>query len=248
MSYNTNKPDLISDISYAPTGEKTAAKSFISNVFMLMFLALGVSALFAWQFNVNEQWMAYLVSPTGLTGLGKITMFAPLIFVLIMSFGFQRLSATALMALFLAYATINGIAFSFILAAFTPGSVLGCFISASAMFGVMAVMGYTTQQDLTKLGKILFMGLIGIIIAMVVNIFLGSSQLDYIVSILGVLIFTGLTAHDTQKLKRIGEGIEYGGEVAVSQTKKIAILGALTLYLDFINIFLFLLRIMGSRK
>lgn len=238
-----------SDISYVPTGERSVAKGFISNVFMLMFLALGVSALFAWQFSVNDYLLAYLVSPvSGLTGLGKILLFAPLGFVLIMSFGFQRLSAPVLMALFLAYAIINGMTFSFILLAYTPGSVLGCFLTAAAMFGIMAVMGYTTDKDLTKFGSLLMMGVIGILVAMVINFFLGSSQLDYIISILGVMIFTGLTAYDVQKLKRIGEGIENQGTEAVAGTKKMAILGALTLYLDFINIFLFLLRLFGDRR
>ena len=133
------------------TAEQTHARSFIANVFLLMFIALGVSALFAWQFSINETLLSYLVSPTGLTGLGKITIFAPLGFVLIMSFGFRKLSSTALMALFMAYAIINGISFSFILLAFTPGSVLGCFLSASAMFGVMAFMGYTTDRTLPSL-------------------------------------------------------------------------------------------------
>lgn len=244
----TNKNSNITNISYVPTGEASRTRSFIANVFLLMFLALGVSALFAWQFSVNDQLMAYLISPTGLTGLGKITLFAPLGFVLIMSFAYQRLSSTALMLLFMAYATINGISFSFILKAFTPGSVLGCFLSASAMFGVMAVMGYTTQQDLTKFGRILMMGVIGVLIAMVINFFLHSSQLDYIISIIGVMVFTALTAYDVQKLKRIGEGIEYEGAAASNDVKKISILGALTLYLDFINIFLFLLRMFGNRR
>ena len=244
----TNRNSNISNISYVPTGEASRTRSFIANVFLLMFVALGVSALFAWQFSVNDQLMAYLVSPTGLTGLGKITLFAPLGFVLIMSFAFQRLSSTALMVLFLAYATINGISFSFILMAFTPGSVLGCFLSASAMFGVMAVMGYTTNQDLTKFGRILMMGVIGVLIAMVINFFLHSSQLDYIISIIGVMVFTALTAYDVQKLKRIGEGVEYEGNIAASDVKKMSILGALTLYLDFINIFLFLLRMFGNRR
>jgi hypothetical protein len=244
----TNRNSNITNITYVPTGEETRTRSFIANVFLLMFLALGVSALFAWQFSVNEQLMAYLISPTGLTGLGKITLFAPLGFVLIMSFAYQRLSSMALMALFMAYATINGISFSFILLAFTPGSVLGCFLSASAMFGVMAVMGYTTNQDLTKFGRILFMGVIGVLIAMVINFFLHSSQLDYIISIIGVMVFTALTAYDVQKLKRIGEGVEYEGGAAANDVKKMSILGALTLYLDFINIFLFLLRMFGNRR
>ena len=245
----TNKNSNISNISYVPTGEEVRSRSFIANVFLWMFVALGVSALFAWQFSINSQLMSYLIVPTGLTGLGKITIFAPLIFVLIMSFAYQRLSATALMALFLAYAIINGITFSFILLAFTAGSVLGCFLSASAMFGIMAVMGYTTSQDLTKFGRILMMGVIGVLIAMVINYFLHSSQLDYIISIIGVMVFTALTAYDVQKLKRIGEGLEYNNDaVSVNNVKKMSILGALTLYLDFINIFLFLLRMFGNRR
>jgi FtsH-binding integral membrane protein len=242
-----NRNSDISNISYAPTGERTNTRSFIANVFLLMFVALGVSALFAWQFSINSQLISYLMTPTGLTGLGKITLFAPLGFVLIMSFGFQRLSSTALMALFMAYAIINGISFSFILLAFTPGSVLGCFLSASAMFGVMAFMGYTTDKDLTKFGRILMMGVIGVLIAMVINYFLHSSQLDYIISIIGVMVFTALTAYDVQKLKRIGEGLEYEN-VSANDTKKMSILGALNLYLDFINIFLFLLRLFGDRR
>ncbi len=243
----TNNNQNFSPITYTPTGEQTNTRTFLANVFLLMFVALGVSALFAWQFSINANLLSYLITPTGLSGLGKVTIFAPLGFVLIMSFGYRRLSASALMALFIAYAIINGISFSFILLAFTPGSVLGCFLSASAMFGVMAFMGYTTHQDLTKFGRILMMGLIGIVIAMLINFFLGSSQLDYIISIIGVMVFTGLTAYDVQKLKRIGEGLEYD-DVSASDTKKISILGALNLYLDFINIFLFLLRLFGDRR
>jgi FtsH-binding integral membrane protein len=176
-----------------------------------------------------------------------VTVFAPIGFVLIMSFGYRRLSATALMALFIAYAIINGISFSFILQQYTASSVTGCFLSASAMFGVMAFMGYTTHQDLTKFGRLLMMGLVGILIAMVINFFLHSSQMDYIISIIGVMVFVGLTAYDVQKLKRIGEGLEYN-DVSAADTKKMSVLGALTLYLDFINIFLFLLRLFGSRR
>jgi FtsH-binding integral membrane protein len=115
------------------------------------------------------------------------------------------------------------------------------------MFGIMAVMGYTTHQDLTKFGRILIMGLIGIFVAIIINYFLRSSQLDYMISIIGVMVFTGLTAYDVQKLKRIGEGLEYD-DVSAADTKKIAVLGALNLYLDFINIFLFLLRLFGGRR
>ena len=242
-----NRDTNYSNLTYTPTGEQTSTRTFLANVFLLMFVALGVSALFAWQFSINDYLLSYLKTPTGLTGLGMITIFAPIGFVLIMSFGYRKLSATALMALFIAYAIINGISFSFILLAYTPGSVLGCFLSASAMFGVMAFMGYTTHQDLTKFGQILMMGLIGTLIAMVINFFLHSSQLDYIISIIGVMVFTGLTAYDVQKLKRIGEGLEYD-DVSAADRKKMSVLGALNLYLDFINIFLFLLRLFGGRR
>jgi FtsH-binding integral membrane protein len=115
------------------------------------------------------------------------------------------------------------------------------------MFGVMAFMGYTTKQDLTKFGRIMIMGLIGIIIASVINFFMGSATLDYLISFIGVMIFTGLTAYDVQKLKNIGAGIQYA-EVPASDVKKVSILGALNLYLDFINLFLFLLRLFGRRN
>jgi FtsH-binding integral membrane protein len=115
------------------------------------------------------------------------------------------------------------------------------------MFGIMAVLGYTTDKDLTGFGRLMMMGLMGILIAMLINWFLGSERLDYIISIIGVMVFTGLTAYDVQKLKRIGEGIEYEG-VDAANTKKMSVLGALTLYLDFINLFLFLLRLFGGRR
>jgi len=244
-----NNNQNLNPITYTPTGEASRTRSFLANVFLLMFIALGVSALFAWQFSVNASLLSYLIVPTtgGLTGLGMVTMFAPIGFVLLMSFGYRRLSAPALLALFIAYAIINGITFSFILLAYTASSVTGCFLSASAMFGVMAFMGYTTNQDLTKFGRLLMMGVIGVLIAMVINFFLHSSGLDYLISIIGVMVFVGLTAYDVQKLKRIGEGLEYS-DVSVADTKKMSVLGALTLYLDFINIFLFLLRLFGSRR
>jgi uncharacterized protein len=231
------------------TGEQTTARNFMANVFSFMFLALGISALFAYLFANSQELFSYLVNTsTGrLNTLGYIVMFAPLGFVLLMSFGYARLSAPVMMILFLLYSAITGISFSFILLAYTSNSVLGCFLSAAAMFGVMAVMGYTTKQDLTGFGRIMLMGLIGIIIASVINWFLQSDTMGYVISFIGVMVFTGLTAYDVQKLKRIGEGIEAEGIPAV-EVRKRSIMGALTLYLDFINLFLFLLRLFGSRR
>lgn len=127
---------------------------------------------------------------------------------------------------------------------YTMSSIAQVFVITAATFAVMAVVGYTTQTDLTRFGSLLMMALIGIIIASFVNWFIGSASLDYIISIGGVLIFTGLIAYDTQKLKRIAAGVEYGSETA----SKLAILGATSLYLDFVNLFLFLLRLLGRRN
>lgn len=229
------------------TGTRSLSKTFMAKVFTWMFVALSVSAFMAYLFANNLQLMSLLVTETGLSMLGYIVMFAPLGFVLLMSFGYNRLSAPALTAIFLLYAAINGISFSFILLAYTVGSVIGCFAAAAGMFGVMAILGYTTDQDLTKFGRILMMGVIGILIASVINWFLGSSGLEYLISIVGVAVFTGLTAYDVQKLKHIGMGIEREGVPAVD-TKKVAIFGALNLYLDFVMIFLFLLRLFGGRR
>ena len=221
----------------------------MANVFTYMFVALGVSALFAYLFASNSELLAYLVNTTTgrLNPLGWIVMLAPLGFVLIMSFGYARLSAPALLILFILYSVLTGISLSFILLVYTSSSVLGCFLSAAVMFGVMAVMGYTTNKDLTSFGRIMFMGLIGIVIASLINIFLRSDTMDYIISFIGVMVFTGLTAYDVQKLKHIGEGTEYEGAPVV-EVKKRSIMGALTLYLDFLNLFLFLLRLFGSRR
>ncbi|MBI1342802.1 MAG: BAX inhibitor (BI)-1/YccA family protein [Terrimonas sp.] len=236
-------------ISLPYTGEQTTVKNFMANVFSYMFLALGVSALMAYLFSSNPILLSYLINEThtGLNMLGYVVMFAPLGFVLLMSFGYARLSAPVLMLLFIVYAAITGISFSFIFLAYTSGSILACFLSASVMFGVMAVMGYTTQKDLTSFGRIMMMGLIGIIIASLVNLFLKNGTMDYIISFIGVMVFTGLTAYDVQKLKRIGEGIESEGTPAV-EVKKRSIMGALSLYLDFINLFLMLLRLFGRRN
>jgi FtsH-binding integral membrane protein len=244
-----NSHSSSTDISLIQPVEQTQVKNFMANVFAYMFMALGISALFAYLFATNTELLQYLVSSTGrgLNMLGYIVMFAPLGFVLLMSFGFSRLSAPVLVLLFVIYSALNGISFSFILLSYTPGTVLTCFLSSAAMFGIMAFMGYTTKQDLTKFGRILIMGLIGIIVASLINLFMGSSSLDYLISLLGVMIFTGLTAYDVQKLKNIGAGIQYA-DVPASDVKKVSILGALNLYLDFINLFLFLLRLFGGRR
>jgi hypothetical protein len=211
-----------------------------------MFVALGISAASTYLFSTDDTLLKLLVNfeTRQITTFGTIARFAPLAFVLILSFGMNRLSFPIVALLYVLFAAVMGISISFNLMLYTTSSVLGCFLSASALFGVMAIAGYTTNQDLTKFGSILIIFLIGIFIASVVNWFLQSSQLDYIISFIGVAVFVGLTAYDIQRLKRIGAGIEYGDASA----SKMVIMGALSLYLDFINIFLMLLRLFGSRK
>ena len=231
---------------------QSVAKDFFGRVFAFMFAALAISALFAYLFSNNPALTGYLVDASTegrlkLNILGWLVMFAPIGFVMLMSFGFSRLSQGALVVIFLLYSAVNGISFSFLLSQYAGSSILGCFLGSAAMFGVMAVMGYTTDKDLTSMGRLLIMGLIGILIASFINMLMGSAMMDYVVSIFGVIIFTGLTAYDTQKLKRIGMGLQYE-DVSKADTNKMAILGALNLYLDFVNLFLFVLRLFGRRK
>lgn len=222
------------------------AKTFIASVFSWMGIALGISAITAYVFGTDPSYMNYLrdAGTLRLTGLGYIVMFAPLGLVLLMGFGINRLSSTALTAVFLIYSVLMGMSLSFIFLMYTMASIYTIFLASAAMFGVMALVGYTTKTDLTKLGSLLLMALIGIIIAAVINMFLASSGLSYIISFVAVIVFTGLTAYDVQKLKNIGTQVEAGTE----STAKMGIMGALTLYLDFINLFLALLRLFGNRK
>ncbi len=221
-------------------------RTFFASVFMWMGIALGISAITSYVFGTDASYLQYLIDlNTGKpTGLGYFTIFAPLGLVLLMSFGVNKLSSTALIGVFLIYSIMMGMSLSFIFLIYTTASIYGVFFASAAMFGVMALLGYTTKTDLTKLGNILIMALIGIIIAGLINMFLRSSGMSYIISFISVIIFTGLTAYDVQKLKEIGTQVENGTEAAA----KMSIMGALTLYLDFINLFLALLRLFGSRR
>ncbi len=235
--------------------EKSVSKKFFANVFLWMFVALSLSTVAAYLFGTNEQLMQYLLNINPATGkvsmsiFGYIAMFAPLGLVLLMGFGLSRLSLPALIGIFVLYSVLTGISLSFILLTYTSGSVVSCFAGAAGIFGIMAFMGYTTNIDLSKFGPILMVGVIGLVIASVINMFIQSEQFSLFMAFIGIAIFTALTAYDVQKIKRIGEGIEASGEQVLQiESKKMAIVAALSLYLDFLNIFLFLLRIFGSRK
>ena len=231
-------------ISSSQQGSLSMARTFMANVFSWMSLALVVTSVTAFLFAATPSLLSLLVQPTGLTFLGWIVMLGPIGFVLLMSLGFQRLSSPVLTLLFIAFAVLMGMSLSFIFLAYELGSIFLTFAITAGMFGTMAIAGYTTKMDLSRFGAIMFMGLIGIIIASLVNFFMQSPAFDYIISFIGVLVFTGLTGYDVQKLKRIGAGVEHGNESG----KKLVIMGAMTLYLDFINLFLFLLRFFGNRR
>lgn len=173
-----------------------------------------------------------------------VAMVAELGLVMGLSFGLNRLSAVVATGLFFVYAALNGFTLSIILLAYSGTTITTAFVATAALFGAMSIIGYTTQVDLTKMGTYLMMGLIGLVIAMVVNIFVGSGPLDMLISVVGVLIFTGLTAFDTQRIAQMAASVGTQGEAAA----KLGIYGALKLYLDFINMFLFMLRLMGGRR
>lgn len=223
---------------------------------------LSMSAAFPILMRKVYVWMTLALVITGTTAYGVATspgllmaiatnqlLFWGLIIaefglVVAISAAINKLSLTTATLLFVLYSVINGATLSFIFAVYTMSSIASVFFITAGTFAVMAVIGYTTKKDLTSMGKILFMALIGIIIATLVNIFLKSTGLQMIVSYLGVLIFVGLTAYDSQKIKQMLLTAPDAGEGA----QKIALLGALSLYLDFVNLFIYLLRIFGRRE
>ena len=229
-------------INYTKSKSRTNTSSFVANVFSLMFTALIISGISAVWFASDEM-KNYIISyEGGLTTFGWITTLAPIGLVMLIGFGFNKYSVKFLLGIFILYSTLTGISLSTIFAIYSTSSISTTFFISALTFGVMALTGYTTKTDLTKMGSLLIMGLVGIVIASIVNIFIGSSLMDYIISIIGVLVFTGLTAYDVQKIKNIGNQIDQGSETA----QKMMVLGALTLYLDFINLFLMLLRLFGN--
>jgi hypothetical protein len=243
------------NIEHAQTAGKVAAtesnvKAFVSSVFIYMAGALLITAATAYVFSTMEGFLQLIYNVNPATGVARLNffgyaiVFAPLVMVLIMGAGFNRLSAPALFALFFTYSALMGMSLSSVFLVYTGASIFKTFVVTAATFGTMAVVGYTTKTDLTKFGSILIMALIGIIIASIINMIWYSSTMDLIISIIGVLIFTGLTAYDAQKIKQLGYQLDNSTAIA----SKFAVMGALNLYLDFINLFLFLLRFLGDRR
>ena len=219
-----------------------AVTVYMNQVYMWMTVGLGLTAFVAWQTASSPALLQFIFSNTMIL-IGLII--AQLGLVIALSAAVHRFSATTATAMFLLYSSLTGVTLSSIFVVYTMGSIASAFLVTAGTFGVMSIYGTVTKRDLTGMGSFLFMGLIGLIIAMVVNIFLQSAMMDFVISGIGVLIFTGLTAYDTQKLRRFGMDAPLGDATAL---RRGAIMGALTLYLDFINLFLMMLRLFGNRN
>jgi uncharacterized protein len=218
-------------------------RSHMLRVYNYMGIGLAVTGLVAYffaQWTVSDPAIAQAVYGSPLMW---VIMLSPFAFVLALSFGINKMSFATAQMVFWGFAAVMGLSLSSVFLVYTGASIAKVFFITAAMFGSMSLYGYTTRRDLTGMGSFLFMGLIGLIIAMIVNMFLQSSALDFAISAIGVLIFVGLTAYDTQKIKEA-----YAENIGHEGLGKLAIMGALTLYLDFINLFLMLLRLFGNRE
>ena len=215
-------------------------RAFITKVYGWMALALAITGVVAVATASNMASVMPLLSGPALI----VILLLQLGIVLGLSFAINKISAGVATGLFILYAAITGFTLSTLFFVYTSESLATTFFITSATFAVVSAYGYVTKTDLTKFRNLLFMGLIGLLIASLVNIFLRSDTLYWIVSFVGVLIFTGLVAYDTQRIKRMAAGVSDGGDVE----RKGAVIGALALYLDFINLFLYLIRILGRRR
>ncbi len=234
MYENTNQITLAQ-------ARQEASTIFLAKVFNWMAIGLGLTGVVAFFTAESGIAMQIVASPMFI-----ILIVAELGMVFYLSARVDKIQASTATGLFVGYAVLNGLTLSTIFLAYTRASIAGTFFITAGMFGAMAVYGLVTKRDLSGLGSFLFMGLIGIIIASVVNMFMHSSAMSWVISMAGVLIFTGLTAYDVQRIKTMGEqGIMTQGEEMV---RKGAVMGALALYLDFINLFLMLLRFFGNSR
>jgi len=222
-------------------------RAYMLRVYNYMLVGLALTGVSAWIVAtvpaVRDIFFVATDRGVSLSLLGWVALLAPLGFVMFLSFRINRMSLGAAQATFWGYAALMGVSLAPVLLLYTGASVAQTFFITAATFGAMSLYGYTTKRDLSGFGSFLFMGLIGLIIASVVNIFLASSMMQWVISVAGVLIFTGLTAYDTQWIKEMYVANDDG---TVSGRK--AILGALKLYLDFINLFMMLMRLMGDRR
>jgi FtsH-binding integral membrane protein len=220
-------------VSYPTAGEINSA---MGRVYGHMSLAVLTSMIVSYFVGTSPELLAFFF-----TGIMKwIVIFSPLVAILAVTFAVDRFSKNALQLFLHGFAALMGLSFATIFAVYNMGSIVSAFMGAAILFAVMSGYGYFTKRDLTGLGSLLFVGLIAIIIASVVNIFIGSTVFQMTISAIGVVVFLGLTAYDTQKIREL---VSLGGDTGKSE-----VMGALSLYLDFINLFLMLLQLFGERK
>ena len=229
--------------------QSVVLKQFFSNVYSYMFLALIVSGVVSWyiaESGLIYDWfynIDYVTGSASISPIFYVVVFAPVGLALWMQARFHKLSFRALMGMFLLYSIMIGAALSSIFLVYSIGSLVSTFFIAAGAFAAMAILGYTTLVDLSKMGSLLYMAFIGIFIAAIVNMFLGSSMLSFAISVIGVFVFTGLTAWEMQRLKALASDASISGE----DKRKLTIIGGLTLYILFINLFMSLLNLLGGR-
>jgi FtsH-binding integral membrane protein len=222
-------------------GRVETVNAFMRGVYGWMSLGLLITAAVAWFTAASPLGLTLLQSP----GLVLMLVLVQFGLVIGLSAAIHKLSGAAASMMFAGYSALTGLTLSSIFFVYSATSIFQAFIVAGGMFGAMSVYGMVTKRDLTGMGSFLFMGLIGIVLASLVNMFVQSSAMSFVISVIGVLVFTGLTAYDTQKLKYMGETMPLGDGTAI---RRGTILGALTLYLDFLNLFLMLLRLFGNSR
>ena len=218
-------------------------RRYMLRVYNYMSLGLALTGVVAFTVANTPSVLQFFYTQSGPTMLAYIAMFLPLVFVLAISFGIHKLSTPTVQLLFWGFAGAMGLSLTHIFLIYTGTSIARVFFITASVFAAMSLYGYTTKRDLTGIGSFLFMGLIGIVIASIVNIFLQSSMMQFIISVVGVLVFVGLTAYDTQNIKN-----EYDARDSGDVAEKKSIHGALRLYLDFINLFIMMLHLFGNRE
>jgi uncharacterized protein len=235
---------ILDDHSIESAGAQTAARQFFSKVYLYMFGALLVSGAIAYQYGTPEFVRDYFVTAKGgVSPLLYVVAFAPIGIALLMGSIAQRASFITLFALFAAYSLVLGFGLTTIFLVYSVGSIVSTFFITAGSFAAMAILGYTTKVDLTRFGSLLYMAFFGILIASVLNFFIDSEPLQYVISIIGVFVFTGLTAYSMQQLKAIA----FDMSIPETERNKLALLGGFNLYVLFVNLFLSLLRLLGSR-
>ena len=237
----------------AAAGTRSAAidaglRAHMNKVYGTMSVGMALTFLVAWAVGTSPALLSIFRDPATLQPniLGWIVMFAPLIMVFAFSAMINKLSAASAQLFFYAFAAVMGLSLSWIFVAFTGFSIAQVFLVTSIAFAGLSLYGYVTKKDLSGMGSFLIMGVIGLVVAMIINMFIASSALQFAITIIGVLIFAGLTAYDTQKIKTTYLQHAHNGDS--EWLGKAAIMGALNLYLDFINMFMFLLQLMGNRQ